>query len=127
MKFISITSIFGGCDILFKTLLLFIVLDYITGILKAIYQKKLNSDISSKGIIKKFGYIFIVILAATLDTLINDNYHIRQMIVYMFIANEGISIIENWASMGIKIPNIIKEKFADIGGENNESNNQSNL
>ena len=60
MNNFSIDFIIGGCDILFKTLLVFIIIDYITGILRAIYTKKLSSKIGAKGIIKKVGYIFIV-------------------------------------------------------------------
>ena len=55
--------IFGGFDYPFISLMLVILLDYITGILKAIYKKNLNSSLGRKGIIKKFGYLFIVILA----------------------------------------------------------------
>ena len=57
------TSILGGCDILFKMLLLFIGIDYITGVLGAIYKGKLSSNVSAKGIIKKIGYILLVVVA----------------------------------------------------------------
>ena len=114
MNNFSIDFIIGGCDILFKTLLVFIIIDYITGLLRAIYTKELSSKIGAKGIIKKVGYIFIVILAALLDKLLNSTGNIRNIVIYMFIANEGISILENWTSMGIKIPKILKDKFNDI-------------
>lgn len=114
MNNFSIDFIIGGCDILFKTLLIFVIIDYVTGILRAIYTKKLSSNIGAKGIIKKVGYIFIVILAALLDKLLNSTGNIRNIVIYMFIANEGISILENWTSMGIKIPKVLKDKFNNI-------------
>ena len=122
MNNFSIDFIIGGCDILFKTLLVFIIIDYITGLLRAIYTKKLSSKIGAKGIIKKVGYIFIVILAALLDKLLNSTGNIRNIVIYMFIANEGISILENWASMGIKIPKILKDKFNGINKDIDDKN-----
>lgn len=116
----SIDLIIGGYDILFKTLLTFLIIDYVTGVLRAIYTKKLNSRIGAKGIIKKMGYILIVVVASLLDQLLNTTNNIRNIIIYMFIANEGISILENWASMGIKIPKILKDKFNNINKENEE-------
>ena len=122
MNNFSIDFIIGGCDILFKTLLVFIIIDYITGLLRAIYTKELSSKIGAKGIIKKVGYIFIVILAALLDKLLNSTGNIRNIVIYMFIANEGISILENWTSMGIKIPKILKDKFNDINKDIDNNN-----
>ena len=122
MNNFSIDFIIGGCDILFKTLLVFIIIDYITGLLRAIYTKKLSSKIGAKGIIKKVGYIFIVILAALLDKLLNSTGNIRNIVLAMFIANEGISILENWTSMGIKIPKILKDKFNDINKDIDDNN-----
>lgn len=122
MNNFSIDFIIGGCDILFKTLLVFIIIDYITGLLRAIYTKELSSKIGAKGIIKKVGYIFIVILAALLDKLLNSTGNIRNIVIYMFIANEGISILENWTSMGIKIPKILKDKFNDINKNIDDKN-----
>ena len=122
MNNFSIDFIIGGCDILFKTLLVFIIIDYITGLLRAIYTKELSSKIGAKGIIKKVGYIFIVILAALLDKLLNSTGNIRNIVIYMFIANEGISILENWTSMGIKIPKILKDKFNDINKDIDDNN-----
>ena len=81
MNNFSIDFIIGGCDILFKTLLVFIIIDYITGLLRAIYTKELSSKIGAKGIIKKVGYIFIVILAALLDKLLNSTGNIRNIVI----------------------------------------------
>ncbi len=119
----SLSLIFGGYDFLFELLLIFLALDYITGVLRAIYTKKISSDIGAKGIIKKVGYILIVIVASLLDMLFDNGDKIRNLIIYMFIANESISIIDNWTNMGIKIPRLLKKNLTQI--ENNLEKNES--
>ena len=116
-------SILTGYDTLFKALLIFIVLDYLSGVMRAIYTKKLSSKIGAKGIIKKIGYIVLIVVVEILDILLKDNGYLRNIIIYMFIANEGISILENWSAMGIKVPDIIKDKFSNLkGGDDDEQN-----
>lgn len=116
-------SILTGYDTLFKALLVFIVLDYLSGVMRAIYTKKLSSKIGAKGIIKKIGYIVLIVVVEILDILLKDNGYLRNIIIYMFIANEGISILENWSAMGIKVPDIIKDKFSNLkGGDDDEQN-----
>lgn len=115
----NITFLFGKMDILFKIFLIFIILDYITGLCKAIYQRKLNSDIGIKGIIKKIGYLSIVIVAQLIDTLYGNSLNIRNLLLYMFISNEIVSILENTSSLGIIIPQSIKNKLLN-GGEEDE-------
>ena len=116
-------SILTGYDTLFKALLIFIVLDYLSGVMRAIYTKKLSSKIGAKGIIKKIGYIVLIVVVEIFDILLKDNGYLRNIIIYMFIANEGISILENWSAMGIKVPDIIKDKFSNLkGGDDDEQN-----
>ena len=116
-------SILTGYDTLFKALLIFIVLDYLSGVMRAIYTKKLSSKIGAKGIIKKIGYIVLIVVVEILDILLKDNGYLRNIIIYMFIANEGISILENWSAMGIKVPDIIKDKFSNLkGGDDDDQN-----
>ena len=94
----------GGLDIALKSLLLIIVIDYLTGIASAIYNKKLSSKIGLKGIIKKFSYLCIVALSVVIDELTGQNGIIRTLVIYFFVANDGLSIIENLAEMNIKLP-----------------------
>ena len=121
MNEFNLTSLIGGCDTLFKTFLVFIIIDYFSGILKAIYDKKLNSTIGIKGIVKKIGYIFIVIIATIFDNLNGNKMMIRNPIILMFITNEGISVLENLSYVGVPIPKILKEKL------NKEDNNIDSL
>lgn len=105
----------GGFDNIFITLLIFIALDYITGIIKAIYQKKLNSKLGLKGFLKKLGYILIVMVASLFDSLIGDKtMAIRTLCIYFFISNEAISILENWAIMGLPLPKKIFQVFESL-------------
>ena len=71
--------------------------------------------------------ILIVIIATAFDTLNGNTMAIRNVIIYMFIANEGISVLENLSQIGILIPNILKNKLETMGDEKNEQNNKSNL
>lgn len=116
------TYLLGGFDSLFISLLIVISIDYITGVLKAIYQKNLNSSVGIKGILKKIGYILIVILATVVDRIINENsMAIRTLVIYFIISNEGISILENWGAIGLPLPQKLKqvlEKLRDKSEEN---------
>lgn len=121
MNINELTYLFGKMDTLFKTFLILIIVDYISGICKAIYNKKLNSDIGAKGIIKKIGYLLIIVVAELIGNIYNNSLDIRNILLYMFITNEVISILENMANVGIVIPDFIKDKLIK-GGDNNEQN-----
>lgn len=108
----ALTYLFGGIDSLMISLLVLILIDYITGICKGIVLKQLSSKVSAKGIIKKFGYIMIIIIATLFDRLVSDdNMAIRTMMIYFFIANESLSILENWALIGLPLPKKIFDIF----------------
>ena len=109
----------GGWDIALQTLLTVIVLDYLTGVCKAIYNKKLNSGIGFKGIVKKLGYLIIVAVSVELDRIAGGTGAIRTLVIYFFVANEGISIVENWGSMGLPLPQKIIDVLEQLKNENN--------
>ena len=112
-----ITYLLGGLDSLLKILLIFMIIDYITGICKAIYIKELNSNIAIKGIIKKIGYILIIILVSLLDKIIlKSSGAIRTIVLYFFISNEAISILENWALMNLPLPKKLFDIFNNLKG-----------
>jgi len=100
----------GGIDISLKCLLIVMVIDYISGVASAIYNKKVNSKIGFKGILKKLVYILAIGLAVRVDTLTGNSGIIRSIVIYFFVANDGISIIENMGEMGIKLP----KKLTDV-------------
>lgn len=114
----TIVYYLGGLDMALKTLLILMVLDYITGICKSIVNKKVNSIIGLKGIIKKVGYLILVALSFLLDGVVGDTGAIRNLVVYFFVANEGISILENWGAMGLPLPSKILEVLEQLKKEN---------
>lgn len=115
-----LTFLVGGFDSLLVSLLIIMGLDFLTGICKAIYKKELNSTIGVKGILKKFGYLLIVILATLFDRLISDgSMAIRTLVIYFFIANEAISILENWGALGLPLPKKLYDVFEKLKNEEN--------
>lgn len=105
-SFIATTFIFvlGGFDIAIQSLIIVMIVDYITGICSAYYNKKLNSKIGFKGILKKICYFCVIALAVVIDNLTGESGLIRTLVIYFFVANDGLSIIENMAEMDIKLP-----------------------
>lgn len=113
----SLVYLLGGLDVALKTLLIIIILDYITGVLSAIYNKKLNSRIGLKGIIKKFCYLIIVALSVIIDNITGQSGIIRSLVIYFLVANDGLSIIENVGKMGVKLPKKLIESLEQLRKE----------
>lgn len=100
--------------LLIKILLSMMILDYISGIANAIYNKKVNSKVGYKGIVQKFTYLIIITMSLIIDSLINDNGAISSLILYFLIGNDGISILENISGTGVKLPKKLKEVFEQL-------------
>lgn len=99
----------GEIDVALICLIIAIVLDYISGIIKAFNTKQLSSKIGFKGILKKIGILVLVMLAVLVDRVGGNTGAIRTLVIYYFVANEGLSILENLGEAGIPIPNAIKK------------------
>ena len=108
----------GGWDIALQVLVTVVILDYITGVCKAISDKKVNSSVGLKGIVKKLGYFIIVALSVILDKTTGNTGAIRTLVIYFFVANEGISILENWGGMGLPLPKKIFDVLEQLKNEN---------
>ena len=104
----------GGFDIALKSLLIVIVIDYATGILSAIYNKQINSKVGFKGILKKFSYLLIIALSVIIDNILGQSGTIRTLVIYFFVANDGISILENVAEMNIPLPPKLLETLEQL-------------
>lgn len=104
----------GGWDIALQSLLIVIIIDYLTGIASAVYNKQLSSKIGFKGIIKKFCYLLVVALSVVIDNLTGQSGIIRNLVIYFFVANDGLSIIENMAEMNIKLPKKLIDSLKQI-------------
>lgn len=116
------TWLFGSWDLAIKILIVFMVLDYSTGVIKAWINKEVSSEIGLKGIARK-GVIFVVLIVAVmLDRLLNTGTWVfRTLVCYFYIANEGISLLENCAGLGLPIPSKIKDALAQLkDGEKKE-------
>lgn len=103
--------LFGGLDLALQCLLIAIVLDYITGMMKSYKNKNLSSKIGIKGIFKKIGLLCLIALSVAIDKVAGANGVIRTAVIYYVFANEGLSIVENLSEMDIIVPKIIKEKL----------------
>lgn len=113
-------SFLGGLDKLLIALLILMVCDYITGVLKAIYNKQLSSEIGFKGIIKKILIIIIVGVAV----IVENNFGvpaIREIVIMFFAINEAISLLENASQMGLPIPDKLKEVLLQLRDKNTEN------
>ena len=108
----------GGIDIAMTCLLIAIVLDYISGLIKAYECKVLSSKIGFRGILKKVGVLLVVMLAVLIDRVTGNTGAIRTLVVYYFVANEGLSIIENLAEAGVPIPKSLKKALKSLKKEN---------
>ena len=101
----------GGCDGLLYALIAFVVIDYITGVMCAINDKTLSSSVGFKGICKKVLIFLMVGIGHILDTkVIGTGSVLRTAFIFFYISDEGISLIENAAHLGLPIP----EKLRDV-------------
>ncbi|MDD5589432.1 MAG: phage holin family protein [Candidatus Nanoarchaeia archaeon] len=110
----------GGVDGFLYTLIAFIIVDYISGVMVAITFSKANSKIGFKGIFKKVFMLLLVGIASLVDEyFINTGGAVRGLVICFYIGNEGISIIENANKLDLPIPDKLKEIFKNIN-KNNE-------
>ena len=105
----------GGFDASLYTLLAFVVVDYITGVLCAVIEKNLASAIGFRGIFQKVMIFLLVGIANVLDTkILGAGAMLRSAVIFFYIANEGISILENAGRMGLPIPEKLKAVFRQL-------------
>lgn len=109
-----IVYILGGWDVAIQCLLIAIVLDYITGMIKAGIKKEWNSSVGFKGILKKLAILIMIALSVVVDNITNMGGVIRTIMIYYFVANEGLSIIENLGQSGVPMPKFLKDKLVKI-------------
>lgn len=112
---------FGGIDVFLTTLVTMLIIDYITGITAAYMNNELNSQIGFKGIIKKVLRLIIVAAAVQVDNVTGSHGYIRNTVILFFIANEGISILENAGKCGVPIPKKFLEVLEQLQEKNNET------
>lgn len=99
----------GGCDGLLIALVMFVVMDYISGVMCAIADKNLSSEVGFKGICRKVLIFILVGIANILDVqVIGTGSVLRTAIIFFYISNEGVSLLENAAHLGLPVPEKLK-------------------
>ena len=105
----------GGVDGLMTALLIFIALDYVTGVMCAIVDKKLSSEVGFKGICKKTLIIILVGVANIVDVhVVGTGSGLRSAVICFYLSNEGVSVLENAAHLGLPIPEKLKDILAQL-------------
>ena len=116
-----VSYLLKGWDTALQTLCLFMVIDFVTGILKGIINKQLNSQTCLKGIVKKCCYFVLVIVAVALDRLYPEAQGlVRTLVCYFLVATDGISILENIALCGVSYPKFLKNILEQLKDKSDE-------
>lgn len=110
----AINYLWGGWDVAFKTLLLFMLLDYITGLICATKDNKISSAIGFNGILKKVMILIVVVVAVNVDSIVGTSGLARSLVIFFYVSMEGISILENAARMDVGIPDRLKEMLLQL-------------
>ena len=119
----------GGCDGLLIALIAFVVIDYITGMMCAVIDKKLSSAVGFKGICRKVLIFLIVGAAHILDLyVIKTGSILRTAVIFFYISNEGVSLVENAAHLGLPVPKKIKSVLEQLHNraENGDKEDEHN-
>ena len=108
----------GGFDGLLYALVAFVIIDYITGIMVAVLEKKVSSSIGFKGIFKKVLIFTFVGIGHIVDIYILQNGSaVRTAVIFFYLSNEGLSIVENAAKIGLPVPENLKKVFTELNKE----------
>ena len=117
---VLITFLWGGGSIWIYSLITVIIIDYITGIIAAVINKELSSKTGLNGILKKVLYFAVVAVAQMVDRAVGGGLAVRDMVIIVLAANEGISILENCARAGLSfIPPKLKDMLKQLRGDDN--------
>ena len=118
---------FGEMDGFFYALIAFVVIDYLTGVMCAILDKTLSSNVGFRGIFRKVLIFVMVGIGHVIDTqLIGSGDALRTAVIFFYISNEGVSLLENAAHVGLPVPEKLKDVLAQLHDrtENKEDNEE---
>ncbi len=117
----------GGMDGLLIALIVFMILDYITGIMCAIVDKKLSSAVGFKGICKKVLILMLVGVANVVDVhVVGTGSALRGAVIAFYLSNEGLSLLENAAHIGLPVPDKMKDVLAQLHGRTTAEEDNTN-
>lgn len=112
----------GGADGFLYALIAFVAVDYLTGVMCAIADKKLSSEIGAKGIFKKVFIFVLVGVGNVIDSLVlGDGGAVRTAVIFFYLSNEGISLLENAGRLGLPIPDKLRDVLAQLHGRSDDS------
>ena len=118
----------GGLDGLMIALIIFMVLDYITGLMCAVIDKKLSSAVGFKGICKKVLILMLVGVAHIVDLhVVGTGDALRSAVVCFYLSNESVSMLENAAHLGLPIPEKLKSVLAQLHGREDETESKEDV
>lgn len=113
--------LFGGLDILLEVFAMILIIDTVTGMLKHFALGTYESKKFRQGLIKKSGYMLAIILAVQLDRLMGDTGALRSALLFLLIANEGTSVIENLGEIGVPFPEPIINSIAILRNKSKDN------
>ena len=111
----ALGAVMGGFDGFLYALVVFVIVDYATGLMAAAVEKKLSSEVGFKGIFKKVVIFCLVAVGHIVDThVIRDGSVLRTAVIFFYISNEGVSLLENAGHLGLPIPEKLKDILAQL-------------
>ena len=113
----------GGMDGFLYALIAFVVIDYITGLMVAAIQKKVSSEVGFKGICKKMLFILVGVANIVDKQIIGNGSAIRTAVIFFYLSNEGISILENTALIGLPVPQKLRDVLEQLKGPEDKEDN----
>lgn len=117
----ALGAVMGGFDGFLYALVVFVVVDYITGLMAAAVEKKLSSEVGFKGIFRKVIIFSLVAVGHIVDSyVIRQGSVLRTAVIFFYLSNEGISILENAARTGLPIPEKLKDVLEQLREEKGE-------
>lgn len=117
----ALGTVLGGWDGFLYALIVFVVIDYLSGLMAAFIQKKLSSEVGFKGICKKVIIFFLVAVANIIDVeIIKNGSVVRTAVIFFYLSNEGISILENASKVGLPVPKKLQEVLEQIRDDGDE-------
>lgn len=117
----SIGAVLGGFDGFLYALIVFVVVDYITGLMAAVINKEVSSEVGFHGIVKKVVIFCLVAVGHIVDTqIICDGSVVRTAVIFFYLSNEGISILENATRIGLPVPQKLKNVLEQLKEDDEE-------
>lgn len=117
--------LFGAWDLSLMILVTTMALDYVTGVTRGYINKQLSSEYGFRGLAKKLTIFYVLILAVLIDRLIGQGWVFRTLVCFWYTSNEGASILENAAAIGLPVPDKLVEALAQLK-QGNKKYNEAN-